>query len=265
MKKTALCLLLALLPVLCPPAAPATGDDYVIGDGDVLRILVYDNPDLSTVSRVSGGAVVFPLIGAVSLAELSVSQAAARIAKLLADGYLVNPQVTVFVEEFSSKKAIIMGQVNSPGVYDLNRPTGLLELISKAGGLSPEAGDKATIKRRLVQDKKEEMLSVNLKRLLEEGDVRLDVRIMDGDSVYVAKAGFFYVNGQVNRPNAYKLEEGATVLQAISLAGGFTNLASKNRVKVIRKADGREQVLERVPMNTLVQAGDVIVVPESFF
>ncbi len=262
-------LLIFLLPILLLPGfsafAQTPDKDYVIGDGDVLRITVYDNPDLTTVARVSGGAVLFPLIGGVQISGLTVTGAAQKVAGMLADGYLINPQVTIFVEEFSSKKAVIMGHVNTPGVYELSRPTTLMELISLAGGLSAEAGERATIKRRSGVQAGEEMLSVNLKNLLEQADVSLDVAILDGDSVYVPRAGFFYVNGQVNRPDAYRLEEGATVIQAISRAGGFTNMAARNRVKIIRKVDGKEQVLERVSMQTEVRNGDVIVVPESFF
>ncbi len=100
---------------------------------------------------------------------------------------------------------------------------------------------------------------------MERGDAALDVEIRDGDSILVNQAGVFYVTGQVNKPNSYKLESDTTVITAITKAGGFTDLASKGKVRIIRKVNGAEQVLKNVPMHQEVKANDVIVVPESFF
>jgi len=104
---------------------------YVVGEGDVLKITVYDHPDLETKVRVNGdGQILMPLLGHVDVAGLTVSQISKKLAKMLADGYLVNPQVNVFIEEYGSKKAVILGMVNKPGLYELKGPTTLLELIS---------------------------------------------------------------------------------------------------------------------------------------
>lgn len=75
----------------------------------------------------------------------------------------------------------------------------------------------------------------------------------------------FYVTGQVERPDAYNLEAGTTVIKAIAMAGGFTEIASQNKVKIIRKVDGKEQVLEKVSLHEKLMPEDVMVVPESFF
>ncbi len=257
--------LLVLLGIA--PAAWAVDNNYQVGDGDVLRVTVYDNPDLDATVRVnSDGTIAFPLLGQVQIGGLSVAQIADRIARKLADGYIVNPQVSVFVEEFRSKKAIIIGQVRAPGLYELSGPSSLLELISKAGGLTPEAGDNATIKRKSGSaGAGEQMVSVNLKDLMERGQAALDVPIMDGDNVFVSKSSVFYVTGEVGRPNAYRLEEGTTVIKAITMAGGFSPIASKRRVRIIRKVDGNEKVIKNVSMDVPVLPEDVIVVPESFF
>jgi polysaccharide biosynthesis/export protein len=238
---------------------------YQLGDGDVLRIGVYSHPDLETVARISAGTVNIPLVGAVKIGGLTVEQAGERIAGLLSEGYLVNPHVTVFVQEFRSNRVTIMGQVRNPGLYELSGSTTLLELISKAGGLTGQYGEGIAIHRRTNESAEEKVMTVSLKRLVEEGDASLDLPVLDGDNVVVSQAGIFYVTGEVRRPDAYKLEEGITVLKAITRAGGFTNSAARKQVKIIRTVDGREQVLERVAMQEAIQAGDVMVVPASFF
>lgn len=241
--------------------------DYIIGEGDVLKITVYDHPDLTTVERVTGeGTISFPLIGQVEVAGLTTFEISEKISTFLTNGYIVNPQVTVFIQEFKSKKASIMGQVNRPGLYELPGTTTFLELLSKAGGLTKDAGDKAIIKRKTVSpDKNENSIVIDLKKLIETGDISLDIPIADGDSIYIQKAGFFFVTGEVKKPDAYRYEDGTTIIKAITLAGGFTDKASTGRVKIIRKIHGKERILGKVKMDEPVLPDDVIVVPESFF
>ena len=242
-------------------------EDYIVGDGDILKISVYDNPDLTTTARVSGeGIILFPLIGAVKVGGLTTTKVGDRIAALLNEGYVVKPQVTVFVEEFRSKKAVLMGQVEKPGLYVLPGQTTFIELLSKAGGLTKDACDKAIIKRKSNSPGKvEEKIVIDLKKLIENGEMSLDVLILDGDSIFVAKAGLVYVTGEVQKPSAYKFEENMTVVKAITMAGGFTEKAATGRIRIIRKVDGNEKVFRGVEVSDPVMPDDVIVVPESFF
>jgi polysaccharide export outer membrane protein len=245
----------------------SSAQDYLIGEGDVLKITVYDHDDLTTTARVSGdGFIVLPLIGQIDVKGKTISQITEKISSLLADGYVVNPQVTIFIQEFKSKKAFIMGEVNKPGLYVLPGQTTFLALLSEAGGLNKDAGDKAIIKRKAhPSDKQEDIITIDLNDLIEKGDTSLDILILDGDSVYITKAGVFYVTGEVKKPDAYKYEEGTTVIKAITMAGGFSDIASKSRVKIIRKVGDKEEVYEKVKMDEPVLPDDVIVVPESFF
>jgi len=248
-------------------ASVSFAQDYIIGEGDVLKITVYDHDDLTTTARVSGdGVIVFPLIGQVEVKGLTLPQITHRISELLSDGYVVNPQVNIFIQEFRSKKAFIIGEVHKPGLYVLPGQTTFLALLSEAGGLTKDAGDRAIIKRKNnPSDKNENVITIDLRSLVEKGDTSLDVPVTDGDSVYVTKASVFYVTGEVKKPDAYKYEEGTTVIKAITMGGGFTDKASKGRVKIIRKVDGKEDVIEKVKMDESVLPDDVIVVPESFF
>jgi polysaccharide export outer membrane protein len=99
---------------------------------------------------------------------------------------------------------------------------------------------------------------------VEQGDTSLNITLQDGDTIYISKAGFYYVTGEVKKPDAYKYEP-TSVIKAITKAGGLTNKASARNVKIIRMVKGTEVVLEKVAMDEPVRPDDVIVVPESFF
>lgn len=257
--------LLAVLCLLCISfSCMAQPSQYLLGDGDVVRISVYDHPDLLTTVRInSDGSFLFPLIGEVLVKGKDVSVVSELIAQRLADGYIINPQVSVFVEEFRSKNAIIMGQVEKPGMYELRGQTTLLELISKAGGLKKESGRTVMVKSG--NNANSNVMTLDLKRLIEMGDTTINVSIHDKDNVFVTKSGSFFVTGEVKKPDAYNFEEGITVIKAITMAGGFSGLASKKNVRLVRVVDNEEQIFENVTMHFLVCPDDVLIVPESFF
>ena len=261
-----LTVLFALFSVAVPAQA---AEEYTIGEGDVLRIAVYDHPDLTTVVRVGGdGMISFPLIGQVKVSALTGSSIAEIMAARLADGYLVNPQVSVFVEEFRGSKTTIMGKVVRPGLYELKGRTTFLELLSKAGGLSADAGDRAFVKRKPpVPGTEGDIIVIDLVRLVEKGDMALDVAIQDGDSVFIGAAGIFYITGEVKRPDAYKLEGTMTAIKAITMAGGFTDLAARDKVVVVRDSGTGEETLEvgsgGAPWDTPIRKGDSIFVPKA--
>lgn len=244
--------------------ADSSGADYILGSGDVIRITVYDNEDLLTEARISAeGVVIMPLLGQIKLSGMTVGQASDHISALLADGFIINPQVNIFIQEFRSKKAIVLGRINRPGLIEMSGPVTLLELLSQAGGLADDFGEKVTIKR--VENGKDHVIQVDLKSLIEGGDMKQNIDIRDGDTVYVGKAGMCYVTGEVQSPNAYKCSDNMTVLKLITLAGGFTGKASKGKVRIVRIVSGKETLLENVALDLPVLPDDVIVVPESFF
>ena len=89
--------------------------------------------------------------------------------------------------------------------------------------------------------------------------------LQDGDVIYQPRAELFFVLGEVNNPGTYKLEDGMTVTRAISLAGGYTERASKRRVQILRNNEEGKQTKHRAEPNELVQPEDIIEVPQSFF
>lgn len=251
----------------CVEQLQAADPDYQIGPGDVIKIDVYDNPDLATIARVGNdGSIAVPLAGRLVVGGLSTSEAADAISKKLDGEYIINPQVSVFIDQFKSKKVVIIGEIERPGLYELSGPTTLLKLISQAGGLTAGAGQSATINRASKQGvTQEQPFAVDLSALIKFGNAAADVPLQDGDTVTIDKAGVVYVTGQVRRPAAYALEADTTVIKAITMAGGFTELAAEGKVKIIRKVNGVEQTLERVSLHESLMPNDVMVVPESFF
>jgi polysaccharide biosynthesis/export protein len=264
MKKTLIHYAIFVLLITAPFVAVAS--EYTVGDGDVIAITVYENPDLSTTVRVSANDTIrVSLIGEVNVKNLSVSQVAAKLERLLADGYLVHPQVDVFIKEYRSKKAIILGQIKNPGLYELRGGTTILEFISTAGGVTSEVGNTATIKRKTTAAGEEDQIVVDLESLIKKGQTTLNIPIRDGDSVYISKADVYYVSGEVNKPGSFKLESDVTVIKAITVAGGFSKIAAKGKIRIIRIVDGQKREIENVKMDEPIFPNDVVVVPESFF
>lgn len=248
------------------PALISFAEDYQIGSGDVLSISVYGYDELKTKVRVSEtGGIEFPLIGTVQVGGMKTSAASKKIEKMLADGYVVKPQVQIYIDEFKSKKVAALGPFNKPGLIELSGPTTLLELISKAGGLQKDAGDTITVTRDTESGQK--IITIDVKKLIEIGDTASNIPILGGETVAVAKGEppVCYLTGQVKKPGAYPWTKNATVLKMVSLAGSFTGMAAESKIKITRIVDGKKQVMENVSVDTQVQPDDVIEVPESFF
>jgi polysaccharide export outer membrane protein len=242
--------------------AYAQSEDYVIGPEDVLEIQVWDNEDLSGKFAVSqDGIINYHLIGEVKTAGLTEGELGRQITQHLADGYIINPQVSVRVIEYRSQKVFIVGEVVKPGTYYLTKKTTLVEAVSMAGGPTKDADREVIIVRR--GEEEGEQVSVDLRSAL-EGNLSQNIYVKNDDSIFVPKAKTFFIMGEVNKPGEYNLDVGTTVRKAISLAGGSTDKASMGRTRVIREVDEQE-VEQKVPLDELVQPKDTIVVPESIF
>ena len=258
-----------------PRPTPAIG--HTLGPGDVLRVSVYDNPDLSQeVTIEADGAFSYPLIGRVQAAGLSVPQLEGFLAKRLAAGYLVSPQVGVTVTQHKSQQVYVMGAVGKPGPYALQRQTTLLEALSAAGGPTPDAGFEVILthaadKRALPSSTSkvsaaangQPALRVSLEQLM-AGGVPQPIPLQDGDVVYVPAATFIYVTGEIQRPGRYRLEKDTTIHKAVTLAGGFTKFAATKSMTVQRMIDGKRLEFQAGP-NDLLQADDVVVIRPSLF
>ncbi len=263
-----------LAAVLVVPGV-ARSQEYRIGPLDVLRITVYGQDDLTrTVSVSPEGAIPFPLLGDVPAAGLTPAQLEARLKDLLGKDYLVNPQVTVSVQEYHSQRIFVLGEVMKPGIYPLTGPTTLLDLLSQVGGQTPTAGGQVTIRRLPPPDgpapRPAVVVRVSLRQLL-DGDHSANLALQNGDTVYFAKMTSFFVLGEVQKQGAYAADKDTTILEAITLAGGFSDRAAPAGVKVLRKrADGSQETLEvnlsgadPRARELVLAEGDTVVVPRG--
>jgi len=251
--------------------------EHVIGGMDILEITVFQEKDLSGLFRVSAdGDIPFPLVGDVRVAGLTPPQAQQKLEALLREGYLKRPQVSVTVKEARSRGVSVLGAVRKPGAYQLwSGRTTLLEVITMAEGVNPDAGLKSLILVRPDEKGEARSITIDLDRLFKEGDTSLNMVVQPNDMIYVPKAETVVVYGEVQKPGAYPIEGRETaMLEVISKAAGLTAFAAPNRTRLVRMVDGKEKSLQvRVgdiikgekTQDVMLQPGDVIIVPQSLF
>ena len=242
----------------------------LIASGDEVEIAVYGAPDLSVHGRVGAdGTISMPLIGNVRIAGLSSREAEGAIGRQLRhDNVLNNPQVSIYVKEYTSSEISVAGEVARPGVYSALGPHRLFDILQDAGGLTERAADIISISHRSGENPR----SIELPKDSEELS-RLNIDLLPGDTVIVPKAGIVYVLGSVNKPGGYILNSRAeeTVLRVLAAAGGPTQTAALGGTKMLRRSPtGLREI--PVPLKKLlrartadlpVQADDIIFIPSS--
>lgn len=246
--------------------------NYVIGPSDVLNVAVWNQEDVSGKYTVEqDGTFTFPLLGRVQAGGLTLRALELELTRGLMDGLFKNPHVTVSVGEYRSKRVFVVGEVRQPGTHMLSGDMHLIEALARAGSTTPNAADHAIIVRPASatgpvlpdEDATAEVIRVEL-RSLESGQLSKNVALRDSDTVFVPRAAIVYVTGRVRNPGAYPIAKNTTVLQALSLAGGATEFGATNRIRIVRRINGAEREI-RAALNTTLEAGDTIIVPERFF
>lgn len=288
------CLPLALIVIMlyCSSLAVFSQEEtltknYVIGAEDILHITVWGHNDLTRVVTVSAdGYLSFPLIGLIEAGGLTVRSLEEKLAKILDKDYIVDPQVSVTVQEFRSKRVFILGEVIKPGAYYLSKNDTLLEIISKAGGVTDNAAQEILIVRPAegvsnqqpasLDSKDNQLIRINLQTLL-AGDLHKNIHVQNNDTIYLPKASLYSVFGEVRNPGLYSLEKDTTIIEAISIAGGPTENADTQKLELLRKKDDgvREkiilnikellQVKEEGTEEFMIHDGDVIYQPRAEF
>lgn len=240
--------------------------EYPLGPGDIVKVTVYNSPDLTTEAEISqNGTISFPLIGQVKIGGMSRAEAEKAIAQALGKGRFVkNPHVNLLVTQYRGRQVSVIGEVQKPGKYPINQVATLTDAIATAGGITAKAGHMVTVIRKTPDGKTEQYL-VNFKKLLSDGDPARNVRIASDDIVYVAPASVFYIYGEVRAPGAYPLTPEMTVRQALSLGGGLTPRGSERGIKIDRKGANGDVVTVRARLTDHVRPDDVLQVPESWF
>jgi len=248
------------------PAADDAAAVLQLGPGDTVNIQVFGRPELSTTTYVSDdGTIPVPLAGAVQVAGLSPAAASQRVATALRDGqFLVNPQVTIILNQLRSQQVSVLGEVKSPSRFPVDSKLTVFDLLAQAGGVTENGSDLIYLLRP-DKDGHVTRYPIDLKGLADGKRSIPVLTLRGGDVVYVPRASQFYIMGEVQSPNMYRLEPGMTVLQAISRGGGITQRGSDSRIEIKRRnADGVYQTISASLMDQL-QADDVVRVKERIF
>jgi polysaccharide export outer membrane protein len=265
-----------------------------IGIDDLIHIDVFDVPELSRDVRVSdAGDISLPLVpDRIPAAGLSAFQLQERLAQLLIDNGLVShPQVSVFLKERNSQPVSVIGAVNHPMIYQVLRPTTLLEILAAAGGITDDAGTQIMISRPArrgvpeiqpaseTSDKTpdQQVISIRLQDLLESGDPKYNILVLGGDVVSVPRSGIVYVLGAgIAQPGGYVVQshgDQVTVLKVVALAHGLTGYAKGDSAVIMRTnpATGQKEEIpihiskmqKRQSEDVALKSNDVLYIPDS--
>jgi polysaccharide export outer membrane protein len=268
--------------------------DSPIGSGDLLHIEVFDVPELSRDVRVGdAGSISYPLIpGKITAAGLTPIDLEDSLERLLIENGLVShPQVSVFVREQNSQPVSVVGAVGHTMVFQVMRPTTLLEVLAAAGGIADDAGSVVLVTRPAppgsaktktvsatdAPDNDPQIITIRLQDLLESGNAVFNIPVYGGDVVSVPRAGIVYVLGfGVAQPGGYVLQshgEQATVLKAVALAHGMTTFAKADSAVIMRSnpaTGNRDQIPVHIKAienhkedDVPMKSNDILYIPDS--
>ena len=254
---------LCVLTIGAAAASGARAAGRVLTTQDVVSIKVVNQPDMDTTTRVeTDGTISFPYVGRIKAAGLSEDSLAHAIERRLAARQIVTePHVLVEISNFGTQ-ASVQGQVGAPGVYTLDRPTKLTQLLSRAGGVKDVGvGGTITVRRAHGAIVK----TFDSKEVQAGRGPGATLLIANNDEIYVDLAPFYYIYGYVGKPGEFPLTRPLTVQEAISIGGGLALLGTEWRIRIKRKAANGQTMEVPASLDDQVQAGDTIVVNERIF
>ena len=262
--------------------------DYVLGPGDQLRIHESNVPELpeGPIALGGDGSVALPLVGRVVLAGMTSTQAEAELGKRYKD-YLVRPDISVSVVEYLSQPVSVLGSVRTPGVQQVRGNRTLVEMLSLAGGLAPDAGSRLKISRRVDEgplplanaqpDPTGQFMiaEVDLKALMEARNPADNISVKPNDVLTVPASANIYVLGHVLKAGPFQFDgtESMTALQAVSLAGGMDHTAQPKNARILRRMPGQperveialnlQEILDGRSGDVRLQPEDILLVPNN--
>ena len=256
--------------------SPANLPAQKIGADDLVAIAVYDSPELTRTVRVSGeGQISLPIlkrsIQAAGLLPRDLETAIA--AALRSEQVLVDPVVTVTVAEYRSRPISVSGAVKRPVTFQASGSVTLLDAITRAEGLAPEAGAEILL-THLGGDGKNATEHIPVKALLEGDQAGLNPRLSGGEQIRVPEAGRVFVAGSVKNPGAFTMKDGpdTSVLKVLALAGGLVPFSAK-QAYIYRRKPGAEtkdeipialgQIMGRKAPDVRLAADDILYVPDA--
>jgi polysaccharide export outer membrane protein len=245
---------------------------YTLGEGDDISVDVWMHPELSGKHVVGpDGKITVPVAGVLQVAQLTREEAQAAVLQALSKFY-TDLSVTLRVDRYTSFRIYILGRVSTPGALQFESQPTLLDVVTRAGAL-PIGGigaDKAGLGRCAII-RKDEMIWVDLKALVSQGNLSLNIHLSRNDLVYMPDAGdqLVYVLGEVRAPGAFRLTPDMSFLDAFTLAGGLGPDASPEKIEVVRSSTGAHRELAFKDLlasppkaNVALEEGDIIYVPQ---
>lgn len=269
-----------------------SSSEYRLGAGDLIEVSVFGVQDFNYTLRIDSlGQINLPFIGSITAAGLTPAELGRELKSTLEGRLIRNPQVSVFVKEYRSQPVFLLGAVKQPGQYQMIYQLNLIDVIAMAGGLDMErAADYALVRRRGSGTDNEgiypsrtngesaqlDVVEIDLKELLEGGDLSLNIPIQGGDVIHIPerKMELFYVVGEVTKPGAFEIppHNDVFVSQAVTWAGGPMKTAKTDKGILVRyNGNGERQemavnfsdIIQGKKSDFLVQANDIIFIPGS--
>ena len=246
-------------------------ESYALDAGDEIAVDVWGRADLGSRQSIGpDGKITLPLTGTFKIAGLTRDEAQAAIAKGYAP-YYSDLSVTVRVEHYNSFRVFVLGRVGAPGALLFDKQPTLLDVLTRAASL-PIGGagaEKAGLVRCAVFRGRDKLIWIDLKPLLSDGNLALNIRLAPDDVVYLPDSDgqLVYVLGYVKGPGAFHLTPAMSFMDAIALAGGPTQDAAESKIELIRISNGKQEripfkdLLARKVPNFALEEGDIIYVP----
>lgn len=265
MKQPLLLSILLLLNLCVVNGSLGQKESLLIGPGDLLHFQVYDTPEMEQRARVTdAGDVPFSFLGNVRVSGMTPEQAAQHIQdRLVAAGVMLHPQVTVRVDAYATQYASVMGEVQKPGIFEIDTPHTVVEVLAMAGGLTPIADRHITVQRFGGAKEKVAYYYSNA------GQAALsdDPMVYPGDTVVVSKVPVVYVLGDVSKPGGYPINTNnskMTVLEAIATAGYANHTAAVGKSKLVRETPtGVQEIALPVGAMQKGKVADVALLPDD--
>lgn len=256
-------------------ATPVQGRGPVIAIRDLLTVKTLNEPTFSGQFVVNAdGTFDFPYLGRIPAAGLTVRDVETDLKKRLSPEWIVNPQVTIELQQTASKRVLVGGEVRQTGIFPFSGAMTVREALIRAGGLAETAGDRAYVLRAardgsLVSAEEASQAVkeyVNLHELLDLASVKENLTLQDGDTVMVEKAVPVSVSGYVRTPGQYAIRPGTTVQQVVTMAGGLSELGKANGIKIERPTSDPKKpqtitVTDKTWKTEIVKPGDNVIVP----
>src|SRR5690348_5556063 len=270
--------------------APISFGGYLIGVGDILNIQVAEEDEVSGRYQVSDkGDIQLRLLSApVKASGLTTFQLSKNLEdQLKQQQILKQPYVTVLIERGMTQNVTVVGPVARPGIYPIERPTHLLDILSMSGGLQQDAGQSITINHRnqgaaggkdsAGNRPPTQPETIDVSTLMSGENREANVLVQPGDEITVSNASVVYVVGDVNRPGAFSVRDprnGISVLRAIALVEGPKSTASLGKAIIVRKSTSNsrqeipvdiKKIMKGKAQDQMLAANDILFIPVSGF